>query len=158
LELNLEQIKPPTPLPKKDGRPWVFLAGSIDMGQAEDWQTTVGAALASVDGVLLNPRRDNWDRSWRQRMDNPPFRNQVEWELDGLAGADVIAMHLAENSKAPISLLELGLFAASGKVIVSCPPGFWRRGNVEVVCSRFGVPLVDDLSDMIAGVVARLTR
>ena len=151
-------IKPPTPLPARDGRPWVFLAGSIDMGQATDWQAEIGLSLQGFPGVLLNPRRDVWDSSWQQTIDNPAFRNQVEWELDGLAGADVIAMHLTDESKAPISLLELGLFAQSGRMVVSCGPRFWRRGNVEVVCARFGVPLVDDLEHLIASVINRLPR
>src|SRR5262249_13162647 len=58
--------------------------------------------------------------------------------------------------KSPITLLELGLFARSGKLVVCCPVGFWRRGNIEVVCARYGIPLVDSLKALIDLVRRRL--
>ena len=60
------------------------------------------------------------------------------------------------DTKAPITLLELGLFAGSGKLIVCCPAGFWRKGNVEVVCRRFGVPMVADLDALAVAVHERI--
>jgi hypothetical protein len=70
-------LKPPAPL-LLDGRtPSVFLAGSIEMGQAEDWQTQLERTLADLDIIVLNPRRDEWDSSWVQSFDNPTFREQV---------------------------------------------------------------------------------
>lgn len=138
----------------------VFLAGSIDMGAAEDWQSALASALGDLDVVALNPRRDAWDATWVQRLDNAVFREQVEWELDGLARADVVAMWFAPTSQAPITLLELGLVAASAsrKLVVGCPDGFWRKGNVEVVCARFGVPLFDAFDPFVAEVRRRLQR
>lgn len=149
-------LKPPAPLPAAGQTPIVFLAGSIDMGAAEDWQALVAEALHAEDVILLNPRRDDWDASWSQRIDNPPFRAQVEWELDGLERADVIFMFLAADSKAPISLLELGLHAQRGTIILCCAPQFWRRGNVEVLCHRHDIPLLDRLDDGIAMLRQRL--
>src|SRR5262245_38118182 len=103
-------LKPPAPI-VLDGRPSVFLAGSIEMGQAEDWQTIVTRALADLDVLLLNPRRDEWDASWLQTIDDPQFRGQVEWELEAQERASLIAMYFAPATKAPITLLELGLAA-----------------------------------------------
>src|SRR4051812_47281298 len=108
-------LKPPAPLPRPLGPRSVFLAGTIDMGAGEAWQAEAERALADLDGLLLNPRRDAWDSSWAQRFENPEFRGQVEWELEGLEGAAVIAMYLAPGSQSPISLLELGLAARSGR-------------------------------------------
>ena len=130
----------------------VFLAGSIEMGTATDWQAAVTARLPE-HVVVLNPRRDAWDASWRQSIDEPRFRAQVEWELDGLDRADVIAMWFAPDTRAPVTLLELGLHARGGKLVVGCPEGFWRKGNVEVACARFGVPLVGDWEAFVAAVV-----
>jgi hypothetical protein len=149
-------LKPPAPLKLYSGERSVFLAGSIEMGQAELWQAEVERSLAEEQVVILNPRRDQWDASWEQSIRNPLFRDQVEWELSGQELATVIAMYLAPATKAPITLLELGLFARSGKLVVCCPAGFWRRGNVEVVCSRYGIPLVDDLRGLIDLVRLRL--
>ena len=100
--------------------------------------------------VILNPRRDGWDGSWEQRADNPQFFEQVSWELDMLDAADIVVMYLAPDTKSPISLLELGLYARSGKLKVCCPTGFWRRGNVEMVCKRYQIPLFENLDALIA--------
>ena len=97
---------PPDPWPRSSRRR-VFLAGSIDMGAAEDWQGQLTAMLADLPVDFLNPRREAWDTSWEQRRRHAEFRGQVEWELDGLDEADVIAMYLAPRSASPISLLEL---------------------------------------------------
>ncbi len=151
-------LKPPTPLPATLPGPAVFLAGSIEQGRAEDWQAAVTARLADLAVTVLNPRRDAWNPDWVQSIDNPLFREQVEWELDALDRADVIALYLAPSTKAPISLLELGLHAAGGKVVVCCPAGYWRRGNVEIVAARFGLPFVETLDALIDAVRQRLDR
>ncbi len=143
-------IKPPEPLDWSGGGNTVFLAGSVEMGKAEPWQEEVTAALGDVSATFLNPRRDSWDASWAQSIDNPMFRQQVEWELEAQERADLIAMYFAPQTRAPITLLELGLFAQSGRMVVCCPEGFWRRGNVEVVCHRYQVPQVGSLGELIA--------
>ena len=150
-------LKPPAPLDLAPRERSVFLAGSIEMGAAGPWQAAVEQALAELPVAILNPRRDEWDSTWVQDISNPHFREQVEWELDAQQRADVIAMHFDPATKAPITLMELGLFAASGKVLACCPPGYWRRGNVQVVCARYGIPLVNELADLVTAVRDRLT-
>src|SRR5262249_54399364 len=128
------------------------------MGQAEDWQTVVENGLADLDVVILNPRREAWDGSWVQSINNPQFRAQVEWELQGQELASWIAMYFAPATKAPVTLLELGLCARSGKAVVCCPEGYWRRGNIEVVCQRNQIPLVSDLPDLVKAIRQRASR
>lgn len=142
-------LKPPEPLALHAGEPSLFLAGSIEMGRAEPWQAEVERALADEEVAILNPRRDQWDASWEQSIRNPMFREQVEWELSAQELATVVAMYFAPATRAPITMLELGLFARSGKLIVCCPDGFWRKGNVEIVCARHGIPMVERLADLI---------
>lgn len=149
-------IKPPAPLPPNGPLPSLFLAGSIEMGLAEDWQKQFACSLDDLDVLILNPRRDEWDTSWEQSIVDPLFREQFEWELAGLERADVIAMYFAPTTKAPVTLLELGLCARDGRLIVCCPAGYWRRGNVQVVCQRCGVPLLDALPKLMAEVRQRL--
>ena len=128
----------------------VFLAGSIEMGAAIDWQAQLIESFKDEDSLLfLNPRRDDWDSSWEQSIENENFREQVEWELEAQEKVDIIIMYFAPNTKSPITLLELGLFAKSQKMICCCPEGFWRKGNVDVVCDRYGVEVVDSLDKMI---------
>lgn len=127
----------------------IFLAGSIEMGAAVDWQKEVEDVFenhfftgVSACATVYNPRRINWDSSWEQSITNPQFKAQVEWELDSLFKSHVVLMYLDENTKSPISLLELGLYAKDTKLIVICGEKFWRRGNVEVTCQWYSVPLI----------------
>lgn len=123
------------------GHKSIFLAGSIDIGVAENWQAKVIEHFSTKDVNILNPRRKDWDASWEQSLNSPNFYEQVSWELDMLEESDIIAMYFDPTSKSPISLLELGLYASSGKLIVCCPDGFWRKGNIDIVCTRFGIPV-----------------
>jgi len=42
----------------------IFLAGSIEMGVAENWQEKIEQALQETENAcILNPRRDGWDAS-----------------------------------------------------------------------------------------------
>lgn len=131
----------------------VFLAGTIDMGSGEDWQADMLDYFSALPGryVLYNPRQENWDATRPGEMDY-----QVNWELEHLEKADYIIMNILPDSKSPITLLELGLFARSGKLFVSCPPEFYRYDNVRITCSRYGVPLFHSLEDMLEDLSGRL--
>jgi hypothetical protein len=151
-------LKPPAPLPVEPGVPQLFLAGSIEMGRAVLWQQQLEQALADLDILILNPRRDEWDASWEQHIGNAPFREQVEWELAAQEQAGLIAMYFAPGTQSPITLLELGLFAHTGKIVVCCPDGFWRKGNVDIVCQRYAIPTVATLDELARALRARLSR
>ncbi len=128
------------------------------MGKAEDWQTEITEKLKSIpkDIYVYNPRRDDWDSSWKQEKNNPHFYGQVTWELDRLNDVDVIAMYFDEHTYSPISLLELGLYATSNKLVVYCPEAFWRHGNVDIVCSRYGIPIFSDKDAWLVEIKNRL--
>ncbi|CAM2010551.1 nucleoside 2-deoxyribosyltransferase domain-containing protein [Acanthopleuribacter pedis] len=137
-------------------QPRVFLAGAIDNGAAENWQAQVCRELADLPITLLNPRRDDWDHTWRNSAADPRFREQVTWELDALEAADHILMVFTAAGKAPITLLELGLHARRGSLTLVCPPAYWRHGNVALVAERFGLPRFDSLPMGIAALRNRL--
>lgn len=145
------EIQAPQPYGHLAGKKRIFLGGSIEMGKASDWQQDIVAALSAHDVVVLNPRRRDWDSSWQQSIDNPQFREQVEWELQSLDDSDIILFYFDPATKAPITLMELGLHAARApeKVIVCCPEGFWRKGNVDIVCARYGVAQANSLGALI---------
>jgi hypothetical protein len=136
----------------------VFLAGSIEMGKAEDWQAMIQEKFSGTSVTFLNPRRDNWDSSWKQRKSNPQFRHQVEWEIAKQEEADIIFMYFAPGTKSPISLLELGLFADTTKLIVCCPDSFWRKGNVEIVCEKFNIDEFNSLDRAIAELALKINN
>lgn len=142
-------IKAPEQIQKRDFNiPSIFLAGSIEMGTAENWQEELTLHLKDKFNIL-NPRRDDWDSTWEQNYDNPQFYKQVSWELNALDKCDIIIFYFSPGTKSPISLLELGLYANSGKCRVICPNGFWRKGNVDIVCEKYNIPLYDSIDDFL---------
>lgn len=151
--MNIKVIKPPNKLPPAGKENVVarsiFLAGSIENGTASDWQKTVEEICVEkrFEVTLFNPRRDVWDPTLKQTISNPKFFEQVTWELNALDIAEKIFMYFDPNTKSPISLLELGLHAKSDKLVVCCPDVFWRKGNIEVVCDRYKIPLFTDLRE-----------
>jgi hypothetical protein len=138
--------------------PRIFLAGSIEMGMAENWQTRVARDMADYEVVLLNPRRDDWDSSWKQSIDDPQFNQQVTWELNGIDDSEIVIFYFDPNTKSPITLMELGIVSNKqwGNVLVCCPDGFWRKGNVEMVCDRYEFPLVNTYEEMMELLIARV--
>lgn len=134
----------------------VFLGGSIEMGKAIDWQKQLIETLHDQPIIFLNPRRADWDASWVQSIDNPEFKTQVVWELGSLEMADFIVMVIDPATLSPITLLEIGLHARSGKMIVCCPDGFWRKGNVDVVGEVYGYTVVTSIEEVIEAIREKL--
>lgn len=148
-------VTSPAPPPARDARPRIFLGGSIDMGRAIDWQAELVKSLGDLDVVFLNPRRPDWNSAWKPDASEPEFRRQVEWELAALESADIIVMYFAPGSQSPISLLEMGLHARSGKLVLLCPEGFWRKGNVDITAEQYGIEQVAAMDELAAAVRRR---
>ncbi len=66
--------------------------------------------------------------------------------------ADVIIMHFSSGSLSPITLLELGLFASSGKIKMHCEKEFWRKGNVQIICSMYNIPMYETIEELIKSI------
>ena len=126
----------------------VFLAGTIDNGNSLNWQDKTIIELINL-GVknleVYNPRREHWNPNpTKEEMEK-----QIKWEQEHLDKADVIAMVLLDDSKSPISLLEIGLYAKSGKLVVFCTPNFYRWDNVRLTCEKYNIELVQDTNSLI---------
>ena len=149
----MEVYKAPQKYPS-DSKFTIFLGGSIEMGKAELWQEAITEKLKDFDIRILNPRRDDYDAGQKQSIDNPYFKEQVTWELDGLDRADLIVMYLQPDTLSPISMMEIGLYINTldwnKQMIICCPDGFWRRGNIEILVDRFPFHcrLVDSLQEL----------
>jgi len=128
----------------------VFLAGTIDNGESEDWQKQSEEYLEDLDITILNPRRDDWDEKIIPNEDNKPFNEQVGWELDALMDANLVLFYFAPNSKSPVSMLELGICLETQDVIIVCPDGFWRKGNIEITAKRYGISIFESLEAGLA--------
>jgi hypothetical protein len=135
----------------------VFLAGTTSKVDASDWRETLSSLLSETPVTIYNPYRADWDSTWREDIEFAPFREQVEWELDKQEKADMVVVYFHPATQAPISLLELGICARTpGKAIVFCPEGYWKRGNVQVVCKKFDFELVESIEGLKNAVVKRL--
>jgi len=115
----------------------VFLAGTIDSGNSTNWQEELIELCKHKDITFFNPRRKDWEGE----LSNKELEYQIKWEQDHLDQADKIVMCLLDNSKSPISLLELGLYAQSGKLLVFCNKAFYRYDNVRLTCQKYNIPL-----------------
>jgi hypothetical protein len=143
----------------------VFLAGTIDNGKASLWAHDVAQALKDIENVtIFNPRREEWFPDLEARMRNPIFNHQVNWELDSLdplGKCNIPFFYFEGGSISPITLQELGFVIGSIRGLLSdrdpeilppvvcCPDDFWRKGNVEIMCSRHDIPIYDDLQSAI---------
>lgn len=156
----MPELTAPARFPSAPIGPSIFLAGSIEQGGAIDWQRAAIQRLldARADLTVFNPRRDAWDPTWDQHPDNPQFLEQVTWELDHLEAADQVLFVFDPATRSPITLMELGLMLPQrpGRVVIACPPGYWRRGNVLITASRFNAPVHDLMDDAIADALQRL--
>ena len=83
---------------KKD-RPKVFLAGG---GGSFDWRSDVINNTSHLEGMILNPWRNDWPTEPRALLE------QLEWEREAMAAADIMAFWFEGPSDCPISLFELG--------------------------------------------------
>ena len=135
----------------------VFLAGTTSKVDTSDWRETLSTSLSDVPVTMYNPYRADWDSSWREDINFAPYREQVEWELDKQDKADIVVVYFHPATQAPVSLLEFGICArVPGKAIVLCPDGYWKRGNVQIVCKKFGVEMVDSVDGLREAIVKRL--
>jgi hypothetical protein len=140
---------PELPLINKNDKS-VFLAGSIEMGKAEEWQQKFLGKVSDFPNnwVFLNPRRKDWDSSWEQPITNPNFFQQVDWELTLLEKADYKIFYFADNTISPVTLMELGHYGGYNSYVI-CGKNYLRRGNVEIFCYRNNISMYETIDYVI---------
>ncbi|KAF2650250.1 hypothetical protein K491DRAFT_697467 [Lophiostoma macrostomum CBS 122681] len=166
--------KPPVP-PTYPGYS-VFLAGSIEMGRAIQWQSHILPFLHNLPLTICNPRRSTWDSAPDAAQRLRDMERQVDWELQALDACDVICFFFDKATMSPVTMMELGLWARSGKAVVCCDDGvqaggdadadangnahkgFWKGTNVRMVCERYGVPHVRRFEELVTEVKSMLAR
>ncbi|KAH0489663.1 hypothetical protein TgHK011_010081 [Trichoderma gracile] len=149
-------LAPGRPAPDSASRKAIFLAGTTSPTGELDWRRTLTEALSRFPITIFNPKRDDWDSTWREDFSDDRWAEQVQWELEMQDRADIVVVFFHGVSPAPISLLELGLCVRSGKAIVCALGGYSKRGNVEAVCRRYGAKLVKSEDDLKDAVIERL--
>jgi len=132
----------------------VFTAGSIEMGKAVKWQSLMAQLLSDLPITVCDPRRPN--RDWNPAMARVPdeagltgMQAQIDWELDAQDQADVICFFFDVDTNSPVSLLELGLFAKSKKVVVCCDARYHKWDNVKATCERYKIPFAETFEEFV---------
>ena len=126
----------------------LFLAGSIEMGLAEDWQEDACRILGEAFQIY-NPRRKDWNNNWGDN--SPELYRQIVWEQERIMSSDIVLFYFDPKTKSPVTLLELGqcLVVPNKKIVVVCPDGFWKKANVVITCEKYGVPVSNDLDSSL---------
>jgi len=133
-----------------DDRMSVFLGGGMT-----DWRAKTIEYLKDTEVTVVDPTWVDWDSSWTATMSNAHFRERVEWELEAQEICDMKVFCFEESTKAPVSMLELGLstlFDATDwakTTLVYCDEGFWKKGNIDIVCWKFGMQSVGSLEELM---------
>ena len=147
---------PPNPIIFKNKEVSLFLAGTIDNGAAVDWQKEFVTNIQDFTKkykpaeftyasylAIYNPRRPDWNPNTPYTYTNADMYQQINWEMKALKHASYIIFNFLPNSDSMISLLELGLYADSGKILaVCCPDEYKKSANVHAVCDEFKIPLI----------------
>ena len=138
--------------PDRLDRPSVFLAGSIEMGRAELWQTEIAERFLEAGAAVFDPRRLDWNWDWPQdATPGTPFERQVAWEQDHLARADLVWFRFCAGTASIVSMLELGQSLAAGRrIVIQADPGYMRRANIEIVARNAGVPVFAEKEEALA--------
>jgi len=69
--------------------------------------------------------------------------------LEALEQADVICFFFDVRTMSPVSLLELGRWMDSDKIVVCCGEKYWKSGNVHIMCERYGVTCVETFEELV---------
>lgn len=127
----------------------LFIAGTIDNGQSENWQEE-----------LCNSRVKNWYDIYSPRTSMTPEQyqdpkvgiHQIEWEQHYINRCDKILFNFLPNSKSPITLMELGFALGRGKqdIIVVCPTEYWKYLNVERMCKIHDAHFYTNMEDALS--------
>lgn len=136
----------------------LFLAGTTTSVGNVDWRESLSASLSKYPITIFNPNRPDWDNTWREDIAFDPYREQVLWELDKQDKAELVVVYFHPATVAPISLLEFGLSARTpGKVVAVAPQGYSKRGNVQIVCHKYGIDCLDDIEKLHETVINKLS-
>ena len=73
--------------------------------------------------------------------------------MDAIQNSDLVIFYFQPGTMSPISIGELYYVAALGKTtMVCCPEGFWRKGNIDIVCAKHNIRQYASLEELISNI------
>ncbi len=127
------------PINKKNQRS-IFLAGSMDHKQEGSWREEIIAEFGTND--IFDPTNTHHDELNTEQM-----KHHIVWELGALQQSDLILLNFLKESKSPISLVELGMYVTSNKLIFICPKEFYKSDYVHTLCNKYNTPIFNTLNE-----------
>lgn len=112
--------------------------------------------------IYLAGSQGDWRNHFIQRLENllpidvfnPDHPEcDIEWEIDHISIANVIPFYLSTDSS---SLLTLGLFAKTDRLIVCCEQSHPQKRNIDLLCQREDIHQVDSLDLLIEATIKRI--
>lgn len=122
----------------------IFLSGSTENSDKDSWQDKLLKELEDLNVTMLNPYRADYNS-----LSDSELTKQIEWELDGLERADIVAIYFDSSTKAAITLLELGLSAKNKTVVIFCEGKFWKHKEVTVVAKKYKLSVFDNYDNFV---------
>jgi hypothetical protein len=133
----------------------LFLAGGIT--NCPNWQATAIEKLKDFKVIIFNPRRDNFPIEDQQAAEQ-----QIKWEFDYLAKADMVLFWFAKGSDNPIVLFEYGRHGINPErpVYVGTDLGYSRRRDViiQTKLAHKQYHIHGDLNELLNSVKVALER
>ena len=93
------------------------------------------------DDKFLDPTNRNYEN-----LNSLDVKLHIQWELDALEMSDKILLNLLPDALSPISLVELGLYVSSNKLIVVCPKEFYKSSYVHTLCEKYNTPIFNKIN------------
>lgn len=148
----IHYIESPTPLAMPQDCPILFLAGGIT--NCPDWQKEAVALLGKGPPlIVLNPRRAHFPIH-----NSSAAQQQITWEFEHLAQADMILFWFPCETLCPIVLYELGRWGHSTKpLFVGTHPNYKRRHDVQIQM-HLARPDIGPISNSLPMVCARVVQ
>lgn len=127
---------------KEQSKQVIFLAGSIDLNLKNNWRRkvveTIGNKFDFFDPTITN----------HDQLNDVQMKTHIEWELNALELSDIILLNFLPESKSPISLVELGMYVKTTKLIVVCPDNFYQSRYIKTLCVSYNTPHFVDLKSV----------
>lgn len=127
-------------LPEKEKNSrYFFLAGSMDLQLEKPWRQSLIKELPESIHVF-DPTCMN-----HGSLNEEEMRKHIQWELDAMELADRILLNFLPNASSPISMVEMGLYTMTDKLIVVCPKEFHSYRYIKQLCKNYTTPFFEDL-------------
>jgi hypothetical protein len=132
-------------LPKKiKEKEYVFLAGSMDYKSSSSWRDKVINEFDDKNKNFFDPTNIDHDE-----LNESEMESHIQWELEAMSMADKIVLNFLPDSLSPISLVELGLYVQSEKLVVVCPKEFYQSNYVYVLCEKYNTPAYPNIDEAL---------